>query len=126
MKTAIIVIASFILILTLIVANSLYISSKTEQLTEILSLLDKAVSVERWEESDGLLKTAEEEWESATRIFEVVMRHAETEEVEQSLAYIKKSIMERDKPNTLLELSKIRQRILHIQDADKIKLRNLF
>jgi hypothetical protein len=121
---------SVFLIISFIVAGSIIslrmLKNTSERLEKHIDMVEEGAASGNWNMARMSLENIEKDWSKAEGVWTVLIDHSEIDNIENSLARMKKYINTEDSSLALGELSNLRQYVKHIPEKESFSIKNIF
>lgn len=116
-------------ILTLIIGlgawNNHSLRESTDKLTGQIEQVMEEIDAQRWNEAQQKTAQLEKSWQVNARWWPVILDHQEIDNIEFSLAKVKKYVATRNASLAQGQLSELNLMLKHIPEKEAINLRNI-
>ncbi len=101
------------------------LQSSTDQLSEEINLIIKAIEEEGWETARQHTQSMEKNWADAARWWPVFLDHEEMDNIEFSLAKVKAYVFSHNRALALGQLEELKLMLRHIPEKEAINIKNI-
>ncbi|NLV21043.1 MAG: DUF4363 family protein [Syntrophomonadaceae bacterium] len=121
---------TLVIILTLLISlgtwNNKALRDSTDTITGQIEQVMTAIDGQHWEQAMQQTAKIEKSWHENARWWPVFLDHQEIDNIEFSLAKVKKYVDTRNAPLAQGQLSELHLMLEHIPDKERINLENIF
>jgi hypothetical protein len=125
-KTPLVLIAGFVLVIALGIAEQRYLETSGDRLLSRLDKVEAAAEEGRWPAAARYLKAFEGEWNGTKNKWVLFLHHREIDGIETSIARTDGFVKTKTKPHAIAEIANLKLLVDHIPAIERLSLRTVF
>lgn len=114
----------FIVILDVVTIR--YLDKTSQNLNEILSIVEDNIKKGEWEKAKRYIEKAEKEWKKIDKKWALIVEHREIDEIEINIEKLKSYINTKNKDLSMAQLKTVKMLFKHIPQNEKPTIENIF
>lgn len=127
MKPVLMVILPLVVIIALgVFCQNILLQKDADKISLQLEKLEKNVELKNWKKAESGAKQIDRIWKPTRFAWQILIDHAEVDRIDESLVRAKKSIFLKEQSDSLVEISVLRQMLLHLPEKERPHIENIF
>ena len=126
MKPVLMVILPLVVIIALGAFCQNILQNDADKMSLQLEKLETNVEHKNWEKAESHVKQIDRAWKPIRFTWQILIDHAEVDRIDESLVRAKKSIFLKEQSDSLVEISVLRQMLLHLPEKERPHIENIF